>query len=61
MASEAQKRANRNYYQRNKDRFKMFLLRFDKEKDADIIRVLENTNKTEYVRELFRNNAGALK
>jgi len=54
---EAQRAACRRYYQKNKDLYKVVLLRLNKKTDADVIEVLDNVpNKTSYVKELVRKN-----
>lgn len=56
-ATEAQKKACKRYYDKNKGNWKAVLLRFDKEKDKDVIAALDSTpNKTAYVRDLVRGD-----
>lgn len=57
MATEAQKRANRKYYEKSKKFFKAVLLRFSREQDADVLAKLDSVpNKTDYVRKLVRKD-----
>jgi predicted CopG family antitoxin len=57
MASEAQRASLRRYYMKNRDKKKAFLIRFDKEQDADVIDAIEKSgNKTDYVRQLVRGS-----
>jgi predicted CopG family antitoxin len=55
--SEAQRASLRRYYMKNRDKKKAFLIRFDKEQDADVIEAIEKSgNKTDYVRQLVRGS-----
>lgn len=57
MVSEAQKRACKRYYEKNKGNYKAVLLRFNKETDKDVIAALESApSKTAYVRDLVRGD-----
>jgi predicted CopG family antitoxin len=57
MASEAQRASLRRYYMKNRDKKKAFLIRFDKEQDADVIEAIEKSgNKTDYIRKLVRGS-----
>lgn len=60
MASEAQKKACKRYYEKNKHLYKVVMLRFNKKNDADVIAALEKVpNKTAYVKALVRGDSNA--
>ena len=60
MASEAQKKACKRYYEKNKRLYKVVMLRFSKKDDADVIAALEKVpNKTAYIKELVRGDLDA--
>lgn len=55
--SEAQKRALKRYYEKTKDAHRSVLLRFHREKDADVLAKLDSVpSKVGYIRELVRND-----
>jgi hypothetical protein len=55
MASDAQRKACKKYYWKTKDAKKAFLIRLDKEQDADVIEALEKAgSKTDFIRDLVR-------
>ena len=59
MATEAQKAAMRRYYAKMKGKKRNYMLRFDKENDADIIEALDAaSSKTDYIRKIIRNRNG---
>lgn len=56
-ATKAQRNACKRYYERNKENWKMVLLRLDKRKDSDVIERLESVpNKKAYISELVRGD-----
>lgn len=53
--TEAQKRAQKKYDEANKDKFRMFQLKLNRETDADIIRKLEEVDNIQgYIKKLIR-------
>ena len=55
MTTEAQKRAMRNYYLRNKANTRVYMFRLNKERDADVIAALDaEQNKAEFLRKLVK-------
>lgn len=62
MATEAQKAAMRRYYHKTKDTKRSYMLRFDKNADADVIAVMDAApSKTDYIRKIIRSRNGELK
>ena len=58
MTTDAQKAAMRRYYEKTKRQSRVYMLRFNREKDADIIDVLDNCgNKPELIRKLVRGES----
>ena len=57
MASEAQKAAMRRYYQKMKNKKRVYMLRFDRDNDSDVIARLDKcANKAAYIRDLVRGD-----
>lgn len=57
MASEAQKRAFKRYYERTKNTHKVYMFRLGKENDADIIAKLDSVpSKVDYLRKIVRED-----
>ena len=57
MASEAQKRAQRNYDRNNRDKFKVLTLKLNRETDADILEKLASVDNMQgYIKNLIRDD-----
>lgn len=57
MSREAQKEACKRYYYRTKEKKKAYLFRFDKDADADLIKMIDSQpNKAAYIKELVRRD-----
>ena len=56
MSSEAQRRACRKYYWKNKERKRVYVIRLDRETDADVIQALNNACITDYIKRLVRHD-----
>lgn len=57
MTSDAQRRALRNYYMRTKELSRVFMFKFNRERDADVIgKIEEQPNKSDYIRKLVRKD-----
>lgn len=55
MTSEAQKRAQKRYDEATKDKWRMIHLKLNRETDADIIEILENSgNIQKYIKDSIR-------
>ena len=55
MATEAQKRAQKNYDRKSREKFKVLTLKLNKESDSDILAKLESTgNMQGYIKNLIR-------
>ena len=55
MTTEAQKRAQKNYDRKSREKFKVLTLKLNKESDSDILAKLENTgNMQGYIKSLIR-------
>lgn len=55
MLTEAQKRATKRYYAK----LRQYIVRFKKDSDADVIeRIDSQQNKTDYIRNLVRQDIG---
>lgn len=60
MGSEAQRAASRRYYEKTKKTHKVYLLRFDRKADADVIAAIDAApSKVGYIRELVRGKSDA--
>lgn len=57
MVSEAQKRAFKRYYRKNKGTYRVVAVRLHKEQDADVIAAIdEQPSKAEYIKRLVRRD-----
>lgn len=57
MASEAQKKAQREYSRRSRDKFKVFTLKLNKESDVDVIDKLASVDNMQgYIKNLIRED-----
>lgn len=55
--TEAQKRAMKKYYARTKAETRAYMLRFNREKDADVIAKMDAAaSKADYIRQLIRKH-----
>lgn len=57
MASEAQKKAQREYSRRSRDKFKVYTLKLNKESDVDVIDKLASVDNMQgYIKNLIRED-----
>lgn len=54
MSTEAQRRASAKYSRNNRDKFKTYSLKLNKEEDKDIIEAFEKKSVQTYIKELVR-------
>lgn len=61
MSTEAQRRASAKYSRNNRDKFKTYSLKLNKEEDKDIIEAFETRGVQAYIKELVRTDLRCVK